>query len=374
LAYSLSDCIRSINGAGAQIKRDLNPVALLAVTVLLAGCAPQQPAATMMPTDRSVLDRPTFTVQRGDVVEAISFAGRVLPLIQEYLVVPTSGRVGTLYVHPGDSVLAGQILADIEGIDALQQQKALADLHLQRALTQAEIADLDLNLFKQQTPTTDVGYQEQLAIKERQVVLAQLEIAEAQIEADELEKRIEESLITSSMDGQLRFLDIESGDDIEARDQVGIVADISQLEIGAELPNETLSLLTEGMSVSLTPAHDPASTLFGLIRQLPAPYGSNGVVSGNSPADAFAWISLDIDLAQADLQLDDLVTITVVLNQSKNTLWLVPEAVRTFEGQTFVIIQENGLQRHLDVKIGLRNNEQVEIVEGLTEGQIVLGQ
>src|SRR5689334_17911061 len=101
LAYLLKDCMSHLNKIGMWIiKRDskaAGSVRLLLIAVLLAGCAPEAATPSAIPSDVGVIDLPTYTVQRGDVVDSISFAGRVLPLIQEYLVVPAGGRIGTLY-------------------------------------------------------------------------------------------------------------------------------------------------------------------------------------------------------------------------------------------------------------------------------------
>jgi multidrug efflux pump subunit AcrA (membrane-fusion protein) len=53
-------------------------------------------------------------------------------------------------------------------------------------------------------------------------------------------------------------------------------------------------------------------------------------------------------------------------------LWLPPQAVRTFEGRKFVVVQEGDGQRRVDVKIGIQSEDRVEIEEGLKEGQVAV--
>jgi len=64
--------------------------------------------------------------------------------------------------------------------------------------------------------------------------------------------------------------------------------------------------------------------------------------------------------------------LTVELERSVDTLWLPPQAVRTFEGRSFVVIQEGGAQRRMDVRIGIRSDDRLEILDGLVEGQTVI--
>lgn len=50
-----------------------------------------------------------------------------------------------------------------------------------------------------------------------------------------------------------------------------------------------------------------------------------------------------------------------------------PQAIRTFEGRKFVVVRDGEVEQRVDVKLGLQNQDRVEVAEGLTEGQIVVG-
>jgi hypothetical protein len=54
-------------------------------------------------------------------------------------------------------------------------------------------------------------------------------------------------------------------------------------------------------------------------------------------------------------------------------LWIPAGGLRTFQGLDFAIIQDGELQRRVDVRLGVRSPERVEILEGLKEGQLVVG-
>jgi multidrug efflux pump subunit AcrA (membrane-fusion protein) len=82
---------------------------------------------------------------------------------------------------------------------------------------------------------------------------------------------------------------------------------------------------------------------------------------------------LETPAAESGLELGDIVRVTVVLERKDDVLWLPPQAIRTFEGREFVVVQEGEAQRRVDVKIGIESDDRVEIEEGLTEGLIVIG-
>jgi len=52
----------------------------------------------------------------------------------------------------------------------------------------------------------------------------------------------------------------------------------------------------------------------------------------------------------------------------------VTKAVRAFEGRRFVVVKDGDRQRRQDVRVGIVSLERIEILEGLKEGDIVVGQ
>jgi multidrug efflux pump subunit AcrA (membrane-fusion protein) len=66
--------------------------------------------------------------------------------------------------------------------------------------------------------------------------------------------------------------------------------------------------------------------------------------------------------------------VTALLERKSDVLWLPPQAIRTFEGRRFVVVQDGAAQRRVDVKIGIEGADRLEIGEGLSEGQTVIGQ
>ena len=97
-------------------------------------------------------------------------------------------------------------------------------------------------------------------------------------------------------------------------------------------------------------------------------------MSTTSEEDKALHIALEPTGQPGDYQVDDLVHISILLEERPNVLWLPPAAIRTFEGREFVVLQEGAGQRRVDIKTGLESDDRIEITSGLTEGQIVVGQ
>ena len=75
----------------------------------------------------------------------------------------------------------------------------------------------------------------------------------------------------------------------------------------------------------------------------------------------------------ADLSIGERIGVVILLEEHDDVLWLPPAAIREFNGRHFVVVQEGQIQRRLDVKIGLQNENQIEILSGVSEGQLVVG-
>lgn len=314
-----------------------------------------------------MLNNPTYVTARGDVVEVVKFNGRVTPANEVELFFRLAGRVKQVYVKEGDSVEANQLLADLEGVDELQRQVSLGELHLERAQANATIAQLNYDLFIETTPTYTPGYAKHLAIQEQQVNLAKITLRESELGLDELKVAVEQTRLLAPTAGEITQLNVVAGHEVQAFKPVGKVADLSKLEVSADLVEDTINKLELGMPVVIATGSGIRKEMTGAIYRLP----SAGL---NADADQESRLRIAVDgrIEDAGYALDDLVQVKVLLNISENTLWLPPQAIRAYEGRRFVVLQEGSLQRRVDVKLGLLSEDRVEILEGLTDGQVVI--
>lgn len=102
----------------------------------LANQAEPTPTITPVPTAPAAA-KPTYTVQRGTVQEVLTFSGRWLPRDQAQLSFEIAGNVRAVAVQRGDTVRAGQLLADYQ-INNLENDLASAQLDLQAAIQRLE--------------------------------------------------------------------------------------------------------------------------------------------------------------------------------------------------------------------------------------------
>jgi hypothetical protein len=126
--------------------------------------------------------------------------------------------------------------------------------------------------------------------------------------------------------------------------------------------------LSIGQKAIVTFANYPNREFQGVIRRLPYPYGGGG-----SPQDGDKSTRISVDDANVPVERGALAAVRVILQQKDNVLWLPAAAVRRFQGRDFVVVQDGDAQRRIALTTGVSTEERIEIVDGVAEGQIVIG-
>lgn len=440
---------------------------------LLAACASNNavnlddvPTPTPLPTP-IVPEKPVYTVQRGTVVNALVFNGRVSPVVEEQLAFGREGTVKTVNVSQGDAVQTGDLLAELDITEleksvldaeiALQTaefnlEKARqehtetlikAEIDMQKVLLNAQKAALEepsspltakqlelqsaqdavaaaanayqealtdanveqsvvdslargLEQAEQQLLAAETTYNDQVRalsagnveaqIEELDRILAQMEyekllqgidpayeieVSKAQATLVEAQDKLANAKLIAPFDGRILSVNIKRGDQVQAFKAVLVVAQVEALELTSNLNASDLAELSIGQPATIQLRNRPEETLTGAIRTLPYPYGGGSGGGANENEETVARISIDQDVP---LTLGELAEVTVILEKKEGVLWLPPAAIRRFQGRRFVVVQDGVAQRRVDVLIGIESEERVEILEGLEEGQTVIGE
>ncbi len=356
----------------------------LASILLASACsgnpaAKEQPTPTPLPTPVAA-SKPTYKVQKGDVTSQVQFSARIIPAIQEELFFRTSGRVRKVYVKSGDMVTKEQVLADLVSLDQMESQKKQQEMNLRRAQINYEMAWLRQQMAATQTPNWNGQYDIQMKMEQYQVELAQIALEETKLQSTNLDTSISDAQISAPIDGKVLSISVLEGTEAKEFTTMVTVGDDTQLEVGATLSTTQMQDLAEGMPVMIELPNRPGDKLAGKIRILPYPFGSGGSKEGSETAanatgkttDTTARIAFDDPAIARSFKMGELVQATVILESKKGVLWLPPLAIRTFEGRNFVVVKTDGLPRRVDVKLGIKNDEKVEILDGVQEGQTVV--
>lgn len=253
------------------------------------------------------------------------------------------------------------------GVEAAEEALAVAQARYNDVLSGGSSSYYDRQILQQELALAQLKI-EQL---ERGVdPLLALDAEKAQLEIEEIERQMADARLVAPFEGQILSVDIRSGDSATAFEVVIVLADMSALEITADLSADQLGEMSIGQIATVQLRNRPEETFAASVRTLPYPYGGGTVDTGSS--DTTARITLND--ATTALELGELATVTIILEEKENTLWLPPAALRTFQGRDFVVVQEGSGQRRVDVRLGIESEERVEILEGVEAGQIIVGE
>jgi multidrug efflux pump subunit AcrA (membrane-fusion protein) len=251
---------------------------------------------------------------------------------------------------------------------------------------------LALQLARWSLEAAQARYNQAIAnegVYQRELRIAEITVSQAEVELEQLKQgvspvlaievqqaqqmlnRLKESAqIIVPIEGEVVSLSLYPGRPVEPFEPVIVIADLTAIEASASLSDDQLQDMTEGQKVAVALSVNSDRSWTGTIRRLPYPYGTGGSSDGSAGIDSSTRISLEGDTD--GLKLGDLVHLAVVLEEKNDALWLPPDAIRTFQGSHFVIVQEGGRQRRIDVELGIEGQVRVEILTGLQEGQVVV--
>jgi len=348
---------------------------LIGLAILLAGCGSGGQVVTeATPTPYPTPVRPTFTVQRGDITVEAKFGGRVSPLALYTVYFQISGQVREVYANVNDTVTKGQLLGELAEAQQLRAKTDETQRTIRRSQIDLEIAQLTLDQYKSQGKSADEIQIQQLKVELAQMnldeVLQGLGIDPNAPVTDELDAQVAQARAFAPADGTI-IAAVTAGRNVTTTTSAFVLGEPDKLELLVDLDasknNDQVKEMYEGMPVFVASDSKPDVNLKGVIRQLPSPYGTG-------PADEnLIHIVVETPPSADTYQAGDVLRVTVQLANKQGVLWLPPDAIRTAGGRTFVIVNGDGGPQRVDVEIGLQTRDMVEIVSGLTEGQVVVG-
>lgn len=231
-------------------------------------------------------------------------------------------------------------------IDQLQIDLVVAQANYDKAVAEVELWDVD-------NPTGEPA-------------MAELVLADAEARFKMAQKALEAVELRAPFAGQILSLGIAPGSSINAFQAVITLADPSSLEIRAIPSADDLLKLGIGQKAVVRLSSQSGQELAAEITNLPLSIDDETGLDNN--------VHLQIEDSAVSLTLNEAAVILITIDEREDVLWLPPAALRSFQGENFVYVEIGEVQRRVNVIVGLESTDRVEIVSGLEEGQIVIGQ
>lgn len=400
-ADSMDQIVPKAPGVSRRVKIGLAAAVGLAVALAFLWPSIERWARAEQSVDLSRLQ--VGTVVRGDLERDVSAQGRIVAANHPKLYSPTQGIV-SLAVRPGESVKAGQVLATIASPDldsALAQDRSRLE-SLGSELARAELSARQLNQGDEQTlklrrvrleaARRDLERAEKLRA---QGLLNQVDyerardavrVAEVELEQDtslareardfevqdrrrqierqrlvvaDLERRVGELTLRAPFDGMVATIDVQDRDAVAPNAPVLTVVDLSEFEVEAQIPEAYADEAAAGTPAMVSGGgREYLAELTAVSPEVQAGQVQGRVkFRGGTPAG---------------LRQSQRVSVRLIFEKRSGVLKLPRGPFLEDGGGRQAYVLENGLATLRPIRVGATSVSEVEIAEGLKEGDQVL--
>lgn len=329
----------------------------------------------------------TTPVVRGDVEDLVTATGRLRPRNYVDVGAQVSGQLTHIHVEVGDQVEAGQLLAEIDStvylasVDAARAQLRNQQAQLDDRRAQVQLAEMQYRR-QQELHGKRMTSDESLQVAETTLrsARAQLRALEAQIEQTQStlradEARLDYARIYAPMEGTVVSISARQGQTLNASQQAPIllqIADLSMMTVQAQVSEADITRLSTGMPAYFTTLGNQHTRWRGALYRIePTPEVQNNVVLYNAL----------FDVNNEDNQLLPQMTAQVffIVAEARDALLVPAAAVRMLPGREASGRPAEVTVRHGDGRLetrrivtGVSNRVQVQVVEGVSEGEQLL--
>lgn len=340
----------------------------------------------------------SYRAERRDMMRTISLSGQTVPLAQVDLSTKYAGNITAVYVDLGDTVEPGQVLLEQYPVDTSlqlsQNRAAWAQAAAETKSAQSQFYS-DLQKAQVEYATAKMNYNRYVILKDEGAVsqkeldtmyqalivakaaLDNLQLqnvgdtpaliagkqaaqAKAKYTVDSLSKQLEDLTIRAPRHGVISYRNAEAGAMAAANTKVLTITDTSGIYIDCPVAEADVAAIQPGMTVSVS-VESLANTYDGTIT-----YVSPAMDPTNKTYIVRITLSNPDNLLRGGMFAQSSLEVL----QRRNTLFVPKDALVEQNGisQLYVINPDNTIAIRT-VKTGLRNNNYVEILEGLSDGE-----
>lgn len=322
------------------------------------------------------------TVTRQDISTSVTATGTIEPVTKVEVGTQVSGIIDKIYVDYNSQVHKGQVIAELDKTNLISElTSAKSNLANAQSELDYQKANFDryAKLFEKGLVSTDDYENARLSYeKARQnIVVQQQNVTKAQT-------NIGYATITSPIDGIVLSREVEEGQTVASAMTTPtlfyIAQDLTDMRVIADVDEADIGGVKEGQRVSFTVDAFPDDTFNGTVTQvrLEATTESNVVTyevviaAPNKDLKLLPGLTANVTIYTAERQ-GVLSLPTKALRFTPNQALMTPEqTIEDVQSESKVWKLDGNVFRALPVKTGLNGGTNVEITEGLNEGDKVI--
>jgi len=349
---------------------------VLAVASLgVAACAPQT-ASTTKPPAPDAVEVAVVTASRGDIESSLTISGSLAPQSRVGVTAKLPGRLEKVLVSLGDRVQTGATIATIERREvAAQVDQAAAAVNVARAGVEAAEAGL-VNaaqeiararalfekgaLPRQRLDAAEAAYRAAVAQRD----LAKATVAQAEAAERHAREVLRDTTLTSPIPGVIVERNFDAGALVgRGEPPVAVVADIRTLKLEAGVSELEAGRLTPGMEASIDVTARPGRPVTGRV---------SAIAPEVDARNRHFRVELRIENARGELLPGMYAEARIRTGTAAGAVLVPRESVGVRDGHRFVLVVQGDHVRVVPVTEGLSDEGRVQIVSGLSEGDVIL--
>lgn len=334
----------------------------------------------------------TATVSKSDISNSVTATGTIEPVTEVEVGTQVSGIIDKLYADYNSVVVKGQLIAEMDKI-TLQSEMASA-----RATYDGNKAEFE---YQQKNYERSKGLHDKQLISDTDYELALYNYEKAKSLFDsskaalsKAERNLSYATITSPIDGVVIDRAVEEGQTVAAGFETPtlftIAADLTQMQVVADVDEADIGGVEEGQRVSFTVDAYPNDVFEGRVTQIRL--GSTSTSSSTTTSSTtVVTYEVVISAQNPDLKLKPRLTANItiytldkqgILSVPSRALRFTPEVplisaedvVKDCEGEHKLWTKEGNTFTAHPVQTGISNGIKTEIISGIAEGVQVISE
>ena len=331
----------------------------------------------------------TATVDRANISNSVTATGTIEPVTEVEVGTQVSGIIDRLYADYNSVVTKGQLIAEMDKVtlqSELASQKATYDGAKAEYEYQQKNYERNKGLHEKQL-ISDTDYEQSLYNYQK----AKSAFDSSKASLAKAERNLSYATITSPIDGVVISRDVEEGQTVasgfETPTLFTIAADLTQMQVVADVDEADIGDVEEGQRVSFTVDAYPNDVFEGKVTQIRL--GATSSSSSTTTTTTVVTYEVVISAHNPDLKLKPRLTANItiytldkqgVLSVPAKALRFTPAVplvgsnavVKDCEGEHKIWTREGDTFTAHPVSIGISNGIVTEITGGINEGtQIV---
>lgn len=336
-------------------------IILIAATMLLVATRQTQADAAKVQTQPTAVEVTRVAV--GDVADIISGVGNVAAVRDVRVSSETAGRILKVRVEVGDAVTQGQTLVDVDaelkevaaeqaraGVLAAKTnlEKSKKDFErTQKLFETGDVADIELEGYRLAYHSADAQYKG---------AVAGLRAADRQVS---------DSRITAPIAGVVASRRVEVGEMVGPGMEIVNLVDISTMKVRLSVAEDDVVKLRVGQPAAVRIDARPRERLTGKIFTVGA--------KSESPNGHTYPVEVVVQNNGKDpLKVGMFARVEIQASMAKGVLTIAKESLVEDGAAASVFVATDGYARLRPVTLGIRGSSQIQVVSGLTEGDLVI--